>query len=425
MRKKTDILIGSMWFISLIVAIKLSSLPTIQFIPEFILRYFITSEEIRTEYALLYDIAIAILISGLFYFMVDSIPEKIKEDRAKRVIGKYVGEVESAMLHILSTVLFVYDISESIDALGQKNFLVLDSDTKQSEREIAYHITRHENRKNIKVMSYGTLNSVVRNGINTILHYIENIRQYEYLYSNNVGFMECIRSIELCSFVTYFNEKKGYQCFLFEGSSNMIKEFLDLYRELKSYKMSSFYMDIDFCSEEETESYRKERLNLTGLEMVSKRRAEYEKIANENKTVLIIYNDHIPHNSIATYLKNHLQMDCVFPDERRETEDVSKYKIVVILATRITKELIYKVKNYREKQNFQGKILIIYEYKEFSNLWLKRNNGMPIEFYWLKSSIRCPILNVYFWRDEPTKETINLLINTIRKMQGSDVLMLV
>lgn len=419
MRKRIDVLISVLCIISLLIAIKLSSLPTFGFVPEFILNVFTSSEEIRNEYALFYDIAIAFLISGLFYFMVDSIPDKIKEDRAKKIIGKYVGEVESAMLHIIKAILFVYDISESIDGLGRKNFYMLDNDTKYAERELSYRTARHEKKRIIRLMEYGTLNSIVKNGIKNILFQIDNIKQYEYLYAGNNGFMECIRNIELCSFVSNYKAEKNYACFLFVGSSGMIGELVELYRELKSFKMSNFYMDIDFCSEEETERYRKERQMLVGLGIVARRRAEYAEHANENKTVFVVFYEHRTNNSIVAYLKSCLQMDYVYPGERGRIDSISKYKNVVILTTHITKELLNKVKDYREKQNFQGKILVIYEYKKFSDLLLKRNKDMSIQFYWLRSCIKSPILNNYYWCDEPTKETLNHLVNTICKLQGA------
>ena len=273
MRKKIDIVISILCIISLFIAIKLSSLPSLRFVPEFILNAFLSSEEMRNEYSLLYDIAIAVFISGLFYFMVDSIPEKIKEYRAKTIIGQYVSEVEVAMYHTIKAVLFVYEISESIDGLGQKDFYMLDGDTEQAERELAYRTNRHMKKRNIGVMGYGTLNTIVRGGIKNILAQIKKIREYEYLYAGNTGFMECIRNIELCSFVSNYDAQKEYACFLFSDSSKMIGEFVDLYRELKSYKLSSYFTDIDFCSEEETESYRKDREMLKGLQIVANRRS--------------------------------------------------------------------------------------------------------------------------------------------------------
>lgn len=419
MRKKIDTLISIFCIISLIIAIKLSSLPSLRFMPEFILNVFESSEEMRNEYALLYDIAIAFIISGLFYFMVDSIPDKIKENRAKKIIGKYVGEVESAMFHIIKTVLFIYGISETIEGLGIKDFYLLDSDTGQAEREISYLTIRHEKKESIRVKNYGTLNIIVKNGIKNILFNIENIRQYEYLYAGNTGFMECVRNIELCSFISNYNGQKDYTCFLFAGSSRMMGEFVDLYRELKSFKMSNFYIDVDFDSEEETESYRQDRERLLGLQIVARRNAEYAKHANENKTVFVIFYENITNNSIVKYFKRCLQMEYVYPDARDKIESIKEYKNVVILTTRITKELLSTVKDYREKQNYQGKILVIYEYREFSDLLLKRNKDLSMQFYWLKACIKSPIFNKYCWRDEPTTDTLKPLINTIRKLQGA------
>ena len=420
MRKRIDILISILCLISLIIAIKLSSLPPLRFVPEFILNAFLSSEEMRNEYSLLYDIAIAVFISGLFYFIVDSIPEKIKEYRAKTIIGQYVSEVESAMFHIIKAILFVYEISKSIDGLGQKDFYMLDGDTGQDERELAYRSNSHMKKRNIRVMGYGTLNTIVRDGIKNILAQIKNIREYEYLYAGNTGFMECIRNIELCSFVSIYDAQKGHACFLFSDSSKMIGEFVDLYRELKSYKLSNYCTDIEFCSEEETESYRKDREMQKGLQIVANRRAEYKRHADENRTVFVILNDNKTNNSILAYLKSCLQMECVYLGEKSKIMDINKYKVTVFLTTHITKELLNDVKYYREKQEYQGKILIIYQYKDFSSLLQKRSNDTSVQFYWIKSSIKSPILNHYYWIDEPTKETLGPLINTICKLQGAD-----
>ena len=117
-------------------------------------------------------------------------------------------------------------------------------------------------------------------------------------------------------------------------------------------------------------------------------------------------------------------MEFVYPDERDKIKDINEFKVVVFLTTHITKELLNVVKDYREKQKYQGKILIIYEYKDCGNLLLKRNNDVSIQFYWLKASIKSPILNHYYWIDEPTKETLGPLINTICKLQGADELII-
>ena len=425
MRRKVDVLISILCTISLLIAIKLSSLPLLPFVPKFILGLFTSSEEMRYEYSLLYDIAIAFFISGLFYFMVDSIPDKIKEDRGKKIIGKYVSEVESAMLHIIKAILFVYDISESIEGLGTKDFYMIDHDTRQAYRELSYHTNRYMKKRNIKTKGYGSLNDIVKNGIKNILSQIRTIKQYEYLYARNTDFMECIRNIELCSFVSNYDVQKGYKCFLFEGSSRMIGEFVDLYRELKSYKMSDYFTDFDFCSEEETKRYREDRQLWKGIHVVANRRAEYEKHANENRTVLILFQDQIINNSIVAYLNNHLQMEYIYPGERNKIKDINEFKVVVFLATHITKELLDIVKEYREKQKYQGKVLIVYEYKDIRNLLLKSNDDMSIKFYWLKSSIKTPVLNHYYWINEPTAETLNPLINTIKKLQGAKESMLI
>ena len=62
-------------------------MPVFTFLPDYIKSIFITSSSIKEQYSFVYDVSMGIILSALFYFIVDVIPEKIKIHKAKKILS--------------------------------------------------------------------------------------------------------------------------------------------------------------------------------------------------------------------------------------------------------------------------------------------------------------------------------------------------
>lgn len=77
---------------SVVVALKFSALPIAPFIPTRWAAFWISSAEEQQKYVLLYDTAVGFIMSALFYFIVDEIPNEVRLHRAKRLIALQINQ---------------------------------------------------------------------------------------------------------------------------------------------------------------------------------------------------------------------------------------------------------------------------------------------------------------------------------------------
>lgn len=67
MRKKLNIFLILGSIISLVFALKYSSLPVLNFLPRDVADFFITTPEVQQQFVLVYDLAVGFVLSVLFY----------------------------------------------------------------------------------------------------------------------------------------------------------------------------------------------------------------------------------------------------------------------------------------------------------------------------------------------------------------------
>lgn len=108
MKKYINALILALTIFCLIGAIKLSTLPLLPCFSE--CSFWYTSAMERESFLLLYDIFVGFLLSALFYFLVDVIPEMLKLHRGRRLISNYINSLLESMEKILSICFQVYKI---------------------------------------------------------------------------------------------------------------------------------------------------------------------------------------------------------------------------------------------------------------------------------------------------------------------------
>lgn len=121
--------------------------------------------EEQQEYILLYDIAVGFILSALFYFVVEEIPDKVRKHRAKQLICVQINHILEYMEQIISTVIAKYGRNGNLKEVAQKDFLVLDGEMQISMEEISYLTTSYyikNKKKKTAIHQYGTVNKVIK-----------------------------------------------------------------------------------------------------------------------------------------------------------------------------------------------------------------------------------------------------------------------
>ena len=100
--------------VSVVVALKFSALPIAPFIPTRWAAFWISSAEEQQKYVLLYDTAVGFIMSALFYFIVDEIPNEVRLHRAKRLIALQINQLVRDMEQIIDITIWKYTINQHI-----------------------------------------------------------------------------------------------------------------------------------------------------------------------------------------------------------------------------------------------------------------------------------------------------------------------
>ena len=158
MKKRINCILLLITIICLVIAIRLSSMPIFTFLPDYIKSIFITSSSIKEQYSFVYDVSMGIILSALFYFIVDVIPEKIKIHKAKKILSFQINRLLEYMEQIISLIVSVYERNPKLNELADKDFLILNGETQLPNSEISYLTTTYckNGKEKTAVHSYGT-----------------------------------------------------------------------------------------------------------------------------------------------------------------------------------------------------------------------------------------------------------------------------
>ena len=263
MKKAINFILIVLSIISVLTALKLSSLPVAPFLPETFKDFFVTTEYFREKYSLIYDFSVGFLLSAMFYFIVSEIPDKMKLYRARKLVGYNTNLLLENLERSINLVISKYSICDNLKLVSQKDFWVFDGDINATMEEVSYStITYSTKGKRITAIhSFGTINNIVKDEIKSMLENIECIKNYEYLYAAQLDFVECIRRIEGSQWIRlYRNDKPSpNKCFLFANSSVAFDELLSLYRKLIKLKYHTKYTITTIDELEKNLNYKEER----------------------------------------------------------------------------------------------------------------------------------------------------------------------
>lgn len=401
--------------ISINIALKYSALPVPIFIPYKLAEFWVSSVEEQQQYVLLYDIAVGFIMSALFYFIVEEIPDRTRIHKSKQLIKDPINQLIQCMERIIDIVVVKYKINQNLVELTQKDFLVLDGETQSSMEEISYTTTLYyvkERKKKTAFHSYGTVNDVVKNNLKGIMKNVLEIKNYEYFYASDVRLVECIRKIESCNLIRYYLDNKDKSCFIFYGTSKAMFEFIVLYLQLLKCKIHTEYAVTILDSIEETAKYHSKRENGVLWQMAIDAQNKRQKQALANPTMVISSSKYTTELFISQLKRNLLAKFILFDDI--QIENLANYKYVVFV---VDSKLRNKVIHMLNEKEIQSGILLITEQfilkRTIRNKVMNINNNIVGELFF-KSSFKLRHFPFIFNKNEPSERSI---VNIFHQME--------
>lgn len=357
------------------------------------------------------------ILSTLFYFIVDEIPEMIKIAKAKKILFPKVNNLLQNMNVIINLIILKYGCSTDLYSLTKKDFLILDGNVTETFEEISYCINAFQGRKRkTGVRTFGTLDDIIKNKIEEILKDVDYIKNYEYLYVTCTEFMEEIRNIEVCRLIKNYRKtaKSPNKCFIYADTSDMMVEFVHSYLKLKKLKFHTEYSVITMDSEEETKTYHDERVSGSLLSIVmNSRRCEHAR-AVSNPTLVVFSNSYCT-QIISDKMKRDLEATYVNL-KQFEKDMVNNYKYLVVIADKKSFKEFEKI--LREIHIYIKVILVTEKTIRFHNCE-RRIGNINIEVmgeFLFKTSKRIGKTHFYINKDEPTASVIHNLVKQIKEI---------
>ncbi len=402
------LLVGTV--VSAVVALKLSALPVPSVMPDKWANFWISSAEEQQKYVLLYDIAVGFIMSTLFYFVVEEIPDKVRMYRAKQLIRTQVNQLAEHMEQIISVTIRKYAINQNLNELAKKDFLILDGEVQQAAEEVSYLTTTYYvkgKKRKTAVHQYGDINRLIKDNSKRILDLISIIKNYEYFYASDGRLVECIRKIEGCDLIRYYldddNKKRNTPCFRLHGTSNAMIDFVALYLELLKRKFHTEYTITTLDSKEETEKYHNERETGALLQSVIDIQTQRQKTALTNPTAIICGSKYTT-KILVSQLKRRLAAVYMSIDDV-EVDKLNLFKYVIFVIDSSTKDTIA---NILKNNKIPSDILLLTEQTLLKKHVIRNNkcNNSIIGELFFKVSFQICGFPLTFCKQEPSEKMI-------------------
>lgn len=416
----TILLLGTA--ISTYIALKYSTLPFPSFLPDKWSTFWTSSTDDQQKYVLLYDIAVGFIMSALFYFIVEEIPDKIRIRKAKQLINAEINQIAEFMEQIISIVIQKYNRERSFKLLSQKDFLILDGETQRASENISWKTTTYAvKRKRIQntIHQYGNFDKLIKDNLKEILDKISIIKNYEYFYAADSQLVECIRKIEGCALINKYavKDQKNTPCFLFHGTSTAMADFVCLYIDLLKRRFHTKYTVTTLDNKQETNSYRNKRENGTFLQYAADCQRKRQDIALTNPTAIINGSKYTTDLLVSyfkqTFIATYLSIDNI------DLNALNTFKYIIFIIDSDTQNTITNILN---SNKISAKILLITEQtflkKPIKNR-LKSNNIID-ELFFKAAFYIGKRLRFVFFKQEPSEKTIVDIQSKIKKQLYKD-----
>lgn len=396
--------------ISVGIALKYSALPVPIFLSNAWSAFWVSSPEEQQEYVLLYDIAVGFILSALFYFVVEEIPDKVRIHKAKQLVKTQINYLVEYMEQIISVVIQKYDRNRNFKYLAQKDFLILDGEIQYPAEEISYLTTAYYikgKKRKTAVHQYGNINQLVKNNSKHILDNIAVVKNYEYFYASDSRLVECIRKIEGCALMRYYatddDKKKNTPCFLLHGTSAAMIDFVNLYLELLKCKLHTEYTVTVLDSKEETERYHVERESGALLQSVIDIQTGRNNTVLTNPTAIISGSKYTT-DILVTQLKRRFLAVYIYINDI-DIDKLNSFKYIVFIVDSHTRDAIIHILN---ENNISLNILLLTEQKVIKRRTrdkIKYGNNIIGELFF-KIPFKMSYFPFVFFKQEPSEKSI-------------------
>lgn len=402
--------------ISVAIVLKYSALPVPAYIPDEWVIFWTSSSDDQQKYALLYDIANGFIMSALFYFVIEEIPDKARIHKAKYLISPQINQLAENMEQIITVVIKKYNRNPNLNELTEKDFFILNGDVQRPLEEISYRTTTYSVKKKkqkIAVHQYGTINALIKDNVNSIQKLLDTIKNYEYFYASDERLVKCIRNIENCALIRCYakNEesKNDSPCFLFADTSKTMIHFIILYLELLKLNFHTEYTVTMLDSPEETEQYRNDRENGTLVQLAYDIQAKRKNAAASNPVVIISGSKYTTGILISQLKRNFIAEYLTLNDiENIGSDKLDSFKYIVFIIDSDTRDRIIYFLNTND---ISSDILLLSEQTIFKKGIRKRvsRKNHIIDECFFRTSFHISGFPFMFCKHEPSGKNIAVI----------------
>lgn len=338
MKKIINGIVALLSFVCLIGAVKLSSLPLFPLFSE--KSFWYTPPAARESFSLLYDIFVGFLLSAIFYFFVEVLPEILKLHRGKKLICNYINILLEHMEQIISITMQVFQIDT--DKIYLKDLVQLNGNTAHSHEEVSYSTTIFYNsgKRKTGVKTGGEFDNIIRSCIATIETQLQNIRRYDSFFASDEKFLEIITRIEACEFVSYYGKKKSnpVPCFLYGNTGKCFLDFYRLYEDLKKIGNHAEFSKTTIDTPEQALAYKKRRNSGEMLYSAALYQQKRTK-AYANEKPIILCQDIIRDKNIIAMIQKSVPESCVYNRDDVDPSCLKSSQLIIILGKNIDLKL--------------------------------------------------------------------------------------
>lgn len=402
MKKTLNSIVFFFASICTVISIKLSTVPLLPFFTEDSFWY--TSSVVRDRFSLVYDLCVGFLLSAVFYFLVDVLPEKSKVYRGKLLIQKHINSLLAEMEKLLSICFQVYNIDQKM-GIHLKNLSALCGNTRYADRDISFHITTYSFLGNKKsgLHTAGTFNNVIKSCIAEIEKTLREINRYSFFYASCEDFLEIIICIEACRLISEYRKKseEDVVCFKYADADKALYDFYLLYQRLQKAKFHTEYTSTLLDSPESCSKYKKQR---ESGELLAKAIA-YQKqrvLAYEQERPVLLYKETNDTRNIIERIQKEIPFLTTLCTDTNNPLSLQQYQLIIVLD-----RANFPLNSINSEQAvfwFRESLLP----KSLFQIKSKNNNGRQIH-YKKPFSIFSRQINA----EHPTNSDINMLTTSI------------
>lgn len=212
----------------------------------YIFRLFI-NKKIDSE-VLEYDMFMGILLSIIFYFIVDYIPQYSKKKRGFKLIQYQLSAVLSSIQKILNVTKDYYHIEGDLYYLTSRDWDAMSDERDPTLEQVVINTKSKKNKKcKIKNSYYvpagsrgpNNIHSIIRSELKTIKTQLDEIFTYESYFVDDVNLFESLTKLKNSKLLELYTEKYTFN--YFSNTYDYMYELQNIYLTLK--KQNIHYYD--------------------------------------------------------------------------------------------------------------------------------------------------------------------------------------